>query len=143
MLTRYIRVFCMLGALAALVACNDDAAGPGGGGGERLSGNWGGEHVALEANWRGASLEYDCAIGTIDRPLVVRADGTFRLRGTYTGVAGGPAHMGDEPKVHPAMYTGRMEGDVLTLKATVTDLGIEVGPYTLRRDERALLWLCS
>jgi len=142
MVTRYVRVLCMLGALAALVACSDDAAGPRGGGGERLGGTWGGEHVALDVTLKGASLEFDCAIGTICKPLVVRADGTIEVRGTYTRAPGGPARVGDEPDIHPAMYAGHLEGDVLTLTVTLTDIGIEVGPYTLLRDGHAVLYLC-
>jgi hypothetical protein len=143
MATRYVRVFCVLGALAAVVACSDDATRPGGGGRERLGGTWGGEHVALDVSLKGASLEFDCAIGTIDQPVVARADGTIKVRGTYTRASGGPAHMGDEPDIHPAVYTGRLEGDVLTLKVTLTDLGIEVGPFTLRRGEPPMLFLCA
>jgi hypothetical protein len=140
MSTRSIVLFSVLAVLGALVACND-SVGPGHGGGGMVSGQWGGEHVALEADAAGATFEFDCAIGATDTPLVARG-GKVQVTGTYTRGSGGPAHEGDKPDMHPALYTGRVERDVLTITITLTDTGQVMGTFTLRRDAPPMMYYC-
>ncbi len=47
------------------------------------TGVWGGQHINLEVGEKSAKIEYDCASGVIDGPLVVDGDGHFNLRGTH------------------------------------------------------------
>ena len=48
----------------------------------------GGQHVELEVTAEGATLEFDCASGTITQPLQVDAQGNFQ---DYGDVSGGSA----------------------------------------------------
>src|SRR5437660_4586419 len=58
-------------------------------------GNWGGNHVGLQATERGARLDFDCAHGAIDEPIALDEQGTFDSRGTYTREAPGPIREGE------------------------------------------------
>ena len=77
-------------ALLALPACVSVPPG-----GMPLTGEWGGTHVGLRLSEAGGVLDYDCAAGTIDGPLVPRADGTFEARGRHTPGTGGPERAGE------------------------------------------------
>jgi hypothetical protein len=69
-------------------------------------GVWGGDHVNLVVTDAGGALEYDCAHGTIDQPLVIDSSGRFDLAGTHTREHGGPIRSDEKPDKHPARYTG-------------------------------------
>ena len=45
---------------------------------------WGGEHIEMEVTRDGATLEFDCATGTIAEPLPVHSQGRFSVKGTFT-----------------------------------------------------------
>src|SRR5215213_4307861 len=44
------------------------------------TGVWGGEHIRIEVGTKSATIEYDCATGVIEGPLVVDSKGEFNLR---------------------------------------------------------------
>jgi hypothetical protein len=99
-----------------------------------LTGNWGGPHIGLEILGETARIEYDCAQGTIDGPIVLDRAGRFEAAGTHTldiAEHGGPVHQGEEPKPRPARYKGRLKGKILTLTVTLTDSGENAGTFTL------------
>ena len=66
-------------ALAAITmsACHTEVTAP------DLFGTWGGDHIRLEVSGTGATLEYDCAVGTIEGSILPR-DGRFSASGTHT-----------------------------------------------------------
>src|ERR1051325_8524546 len=70
------------------------------------TGSWGGQHISMKVGAKSATIEYDCANGMIDGPLVVDADGHFNLRGTHQVERGGPVRENDNSKGQPATYTG-------------------------------------
>jgi hypothetical protein len=81
------------------------------------SGRWGGAGIAIEVTASGAKIEFDCASGTIDAPLVLDAEGRFDLPGTFLRQRPGPTRMGDEDREGESVrYSGRLEGDTLTLE---------------------------
>ncbi len=106
-----------------------------------LTGRWGGEHVGLELTASGGTVDYDCAAGRIDGPVVPRPDGTFQATGTHTPGTGGPDRVGVVPASFTARYDGAIRGDRLTLQVRVEN-GVLVGPYTLRRDAEPMLLRC-
>ena len=79
------------------------------------TGVWGGEHVHMKVGAKSATIEYDCAKGVINGPLVVDSKGEFNLHGTHTMERGGPIRADAEPKAHPATYTGSIKGNTMTL----------------------------
>jgi hypothetical protein len=96
-----------------------------------LLGEWGGEHVALTVAASGATLEYDCASGTIDEPLNPDGSGRFEARGTFVPGKGGPAIEGEEPVGYPALHQGTTDGETMTLRVTRLDTGESVGTFVL------------
>lgn len=128
--------FALASALATLGGCATAAPG------SPLTGNWGGEHVGLTLQEGGGQLVYDCASGTIAEPLIPVGDGTFSVTGTHTPGQGGPDRVGDVPPSHPARYSGRVDGNLMTLRVDVPSRDIAIGPLRLRRGEDPRLLRC-
>jgi hypothetical protein len=105
------------------------------------TGSWGGQHVALEVTASGATIQFDCAHGQITVALSLDADARFETPGTFTS-EGGPAREGGAEDSRPAVYTGRLQGDELTLSVRLTDEGLEAGPFTARRGAKPRLFRC-
>jgi len=109
---------------------------------EGLIGEWGGEHAGLIATAERATLEYDCASGTMDVPVRTDGDGRFEARGEHTRGHGGPVRDDEVPDRHPALYVGRIRGDVMTLTVTMTDLKETVGTFLLVRGAPPRVFKC-
>lgn len=105
-------------------------------------GDWGGEHVSLTVSDTGASVEFDCAHGTVDGPLLLDSDGRFNLNGAYVREHGGPVHDGEPEDRQPASYVGRLQGSRLTLSIRLTADGTQIGPFTLVRGQPPALFKC-
>lgn len=107
------------------------------------TGVWGGEHIRLQVTDNGASLEYDCAHGTIDQPLKLDAEGRFEVKGTHTRERGGPVRRDERPDNQPARYTGRVEGQTMTLKVLLIDSpSATAETYTLTQGAAGRLMKC-
>src|SRR5436309_3568847 len=92
-------------------------------------GTWGGEHVVLDVSKNGAVLEFDCAHGQIDQPLILDKKGRFAARGTFTPEHGGPVRRDEVTPSSATRYSGQVKGDVMTLK--VVGGAVDVGIFTL------------
>ncbi len=122
--------------LTAAGPCSTDVAGP------ITPSQWGGEHIGLTVSAAGATLEYDCASGTIDQPIVVGANGNFVAQGTHTRGHGGPSMVGEIPDRHPARYDGWTDGETMKLSVTLTDTGQKLGDFTLVRGQTPHVFRC-
>lgn len=121
----------------ASASCNRDLTGP------LSTGTWGGTGIALTVADKGASVELDCAHGTIDGDLVANASGAFDIAGTYTYEHGGPIREDEPPDQHPARYLGELTSpDDLTLSIRVTDRDQTIGPFSLRRGAQPRVFKC-
>jgi hypothetical protein len=125
-------------SLAVVIGCA--AASPSQEG--TLTGSWGGRHIGLELTAEGGRIEYDCAHGTIDGPVVPDRDGSFEASGTHTAEHGGPVREGEPEHGRPAGYRGRIAGKTLTLTVTLVDSNQEIGTFTLTRDAAPRLMKC-
>jgi len=105
-------------------------------------GEWGGDHVKLLVTETGGTLEYDCAHGTIDQPLLADSSGRFDLAGTHTREHGGPIRIGEKEDKRPARYTGRTDGRTMTLTVTLTGSNEPVGTFTLTRGQLGRIVKC-
>lgn|ERR1041384_6021638 len=105
------------------------------------TGTWGGEHVRLQVTADGATIEYDCAHGTLTGPLALDAQGRFSVAGTYAR-EGGPVRVNAAPTGRPARFDGSVQGRTMTLTATLTDKGQDVGTFTLTQGSEGRLWKC-
>jgi hypothetical protein len=103
-------------------------------------GTWGGEHVILDVSKNGAVLEFDCAHGQIDQPLLLNKKGRFDVPGTFTPEHGGPVLRDENTPSKPARYSGQVKKDVMMLK--VVGKGIDAGILTLKRGVHPLLRKC-
>lgn len=106
-----------------------------------LTGQWGGEHVGLDLSPAGGMLDYDCAAGRIEGPIVPRADGRFEARGSHTPGIGGPERVGEVRPSYAAHYAGAVRGGRMSLQVRVAN-GALIGPLTLRRGAQPMLMRC-
>jgi hypothetical protein len=90
-------------------------------------GSWGGEHLGLRVGPAGAAVDLDCAHGEITAPMRVDPDGAFSLPGYYVRDVG-PAEVPENRRA--ATYTGRSDGQSLTLSFVVAETGDSGGPFT-------------
>jgi hypothetical protein len=106
-----------------------------------MPGVWGGDHIRLVISRDRAQLEYDCATGTIDQPIIVDASGKFTAKGSHTPEHGGPRRNG-QAAAPRARYIGRVSADTMTLTVTLEAGAERVGVFTLRRGTDPLLTKC-
>ena len=104
-------------------------------------GVWGGEHIRLEVTAKSATVEYDCAHGTIEGPLTIDGSGRFSLRGTYTLERGGPVRADEQPRSQPATYVGSISGNTMKLTVKVVDEDDET--FTLEKGKQGELFKCK
>ena len=110
-----------------------------------LVGSWGGLHIGLEMAADGGRLEYDCAHGTIEGPVVPGHQGRFAAMGTHFAEHGGPVREGEQEQGRPARYRGKVYGETLTLTvapAGSNEANEEIGTFTLTRGATPRLMKC-
>ena len=105
------------------------------------TGNWGGQHINMKVGAKSATIEYDCASGVIQGPLVVDSDGNFNLRGTHRMQRGGPTRADETPNDRPATYTGSIKGKTMTLNLKISDSDEET--FTLEKGKEGELFRCK
>lgn len=132
------RSIAALAAALALSACQS----PGLASDNPITGSWGGNHISLIMGPTSGRLEYDCASGEIDGPLLVDQAGRFTASGYHSPGHGGPDRQGEEPPRLAAVYSGQVHRDVMTLTVSVPSTGVQIGPLTLRRDAQPMLMRC-
>ena len=118
-----MRIYAM--ALAALAAgpC-ETAAGPEG---QVVMGTWGGDNAGLIASDSSAHVHIGCTVGDTKQPIVTGPDGRFDEAGLYN-VTAYPVYRGPD---HPARFTGRVDGRIMTLTVSLTDTAVTLGPVKL------------
>jgi len=105
------------------------------------TGLWGGQHISMNVSSKSATIEYDCATGVINGPLVVDADGSFKLHGTHRPERGGPVRADETSSGEPAIYTGTIKGNTMTLTLKVGDSDEET--FTLEKGQPGDLVKCK
>lgn len=102
---------------------------------------WGGVHVGLTITASGGLLEYDCAMGRIDEPIVVR-QGQFDVTGVHWPGQGGPIGVDTTRVPRPARYQGRVTGDRMALTVTLTDTNESLGTFDLIKGASPRVFKC-
>ena len=107
-----------------------------------LTGKWGGEHIGMVVSDSSATLEYDCAHGTIDEPIIPDDEGRFEVIGVHVFEHGGPIRIDEIPDEHPALYKGHIVGNDMTLVLVITDTDTEIDTFLLTRGVDPLIYKC-
>ena len=125
--------------LMLVVAC---AANPDGA--SRLDrvpkGSWGGQHVLLSVGDAGGTVEFDCAHGSLDEPLLLDAAGHFDVKGRLFA-EGGPVRKDEPEHARPARYSGEADGQQMSLRLTLEG-GEDGGTFALTRGASGRLVKC-
>ena len=91
------------------------------------TGRWTGDGGCLFVAVAGCDLVVGCGHGQFPPPAV-RADGTFEVSGTYR-IEVGPVSIDPAP---PAMFSGVLRGQTLTLSVTPSNPSLRPGSYALQ-----------
>ena len=111
---------------------------------QRLStGSWGGPHINIDVGQGSATIEYDCANGTIDGPLTYDSKGRFAWRGTHNQERGGPIRVDETSNSRRAIYTGTVKSDTMTLTVKLADTNEVVQTFTLKRGGPGRVFKCK
>ena len=105
------------------------------------TGVWGGQHISMKVGAKSATIEYDCANGVIDGPLVVDDNGDFNLHGKHHMQHGGPIRADESNEGQPATYTGSIKGNEMTLTLKLGD--DEPQTFTLEKGKEGELFRCK
>ncbi len=105
-------------------------------------GVWGGTDLEMQVNEQGATIEFDCAQGTISEPLLLDEAGKFVARGTFQ-TQGGPARKDRPARGVDVVYSGVVEGDTMRLEFTLGDRKESPEKFTLVRGQSGKLRKCG
>jgi phenylpropionate dioxygenase-like ring-hydroxylating dioxygenase large terminal subunit len=107
------------------------------------AGMWGGNRINLEVTGDSTLVEFDCAHGTINHPLILDQQGRFEARGTYVAEGHGPTRSGNEPEGSPARYYGSVSGETMSLTVEVGGSAATKTSYTLTHGRQGKLNKCG
>jgi hypothetical protein len=125
-------LICMSMALVLFVTLSSSESLAGGRKARRLAqGSWGGAHIRMEVGKESATIEYDCAHGEINGPLVIDRRGRFSLKGTHSPEHPGPIRSDETGLSEPANYSGWTDGKRMTLTVTLARRKQTVGTFDL------------
>jgi hypothetical protein len=79
---------------------------------------WGGNHIEIQVTPKGATVDFDCAHGTIDAALSPNSKGHFEIAGTFTPEYPGPVRE-DISQTRSAQYVGTIKEDAMALRVTL------------------------
>ncbi len=108
---------------------------------DNLFGAWGGPHIGIVFEGGLATIEYDCASGTIDGPVYPAAGGHFTANGVHRPGQGGPVRVGQIFTTIRAKYSGQVTDDTMTLTVGLEN-GTSLGPFTLARGATPQITRC-
>lgn len=123
----------LLIAVAALGACSDPTE-------PELEGMWGGPEATLTLSTLGGSVEYACGAGTIDAGWRLDSNDRWTATGRHSA-GGGPVPIDGRPS-HRAVYTGTLDGNILTFTVEIAELELTMGPFRVVRGEDGVSEMC-
>jgi len=109
----------------------------------KISGLWGGQGISMEATDSGATLDFDCASGTITEPILPDSAGKFSVKGRFARQRPGPTREDENNDGQPASYSGVVNGENLTLTITLAKNSEKVGDFTLAHGKTGRIRRCG
>jgi len=107
------------------------------------SGSWGGMHIRIEVESGTATIDYDCANGTINGPLTIDSKGHFSWRGTHQREGPGPIRVDRQRDNQSVIYTGSVKGTTMTLTVKLVGSNEPIGTYTLEQGKSGRVFKCK
>jgi hypothetical protein len=91
----------------------------------------------------GALVEFNCAAGKINEPLLLDEAGNFKVSGIHMRQRTGPRDVNaPRPKGQPALFRGWTNGSEMRLTIILPDRGDGVGSFFLKLDHPPLFEKC-
>ena len=106
-----------------------------------LTGAWGGPHIGLTIGAARTEIQYDCADGAIEGPILPDTDGRFSVEGIHRPGHGGPAIQDEVLPTYLVRFVGTVRGAKMTLTGRVEN-GVLLGPFTLVRGAEPGIFRC-
>ncbi len=94
---------------------------------------WGGDGVIFEVKDKSVTIQYGCADGQIEQAFTTDTAGNFTVNGYHTRQNGGPVLIDSQPPRQLARYEGKITGDKMRLKVTLTASKEIIGEFVLQR----------
>jgi hypothetical protein len=107
------------------------------------AGSWGGQHIRIEFESAQATIDYDCAHGTIKGPFYLDSNGRFSWRGTFSREHPGPIREDEVGNSSAATYAGSVKGDKMTLTVSLTNQKEQTQTFTLTRGGGGRVFKCK
>ena len=124
--------------LLVLVATGACSAATSTGANLQIAGTWGGDNAGLIVNLDDIHVHIGCTLGDATGPIRTDANGRFEAIGTYNV----DAYPVDRGILHPAKFSGDINGQTMTLTVTLTDITRVLGPVTLIYGEEPKMGPC-
>jgi hypothetical protein len=106
------------------------------------TGSWGGENVQMDVTEDGARLRFSCAHGSIEQTITLDAEGRFSANGTLVAEAMGPLREDNPPKSQPAVFSGTVKDQDMTLTVTLAEAKEKAGTYSLTHGKSGRVKRC-
>jgi hypothetical protein len=107
---------------------------------KNLAGLWGGLHVTLQISGDSATLDFDCASGSIKDPILLDSSGRFDVVGSYDRQGPGPTRRGAKTE-SDARYSGTVNGNTMKLSVQLPG-GSEILEFSLTRGREGKVTKC-
>ncbi|HZE69764.1 MAG TPA: hypothetical protein VE135_09595 [Pyrinomonadaceae bacterium] len=107
-----------------------------------MKGQWGGQGISMDVGDDGATVEFDCARGTITDQIVLDANGKFVAKGFYLREHPGPTRQDEDVKGKPATYSGSVHDQTMALEI-VLEGNERAGAYSLTRGKSGRIRKCA
>ena len=132
-MARRVRAVGLVLGFAVLAAC-DNPFPPG----ATVLGTFGGNNAGLLADDTSAHVHIGCTYGDLHQPIVLDPNSRFDLPGeqNITAYPVGPGVL------HPARFTGSIDGRTMTLTVTLTDTAVTLGPVSMTFEKQPNMGPC-
>ena len=117
-----------------LAGCNASPFPPG----AMVSGTWGGSNAGLLVDDTSAHIHIGCTNGNVHAPIVLDMSGRFDVAGVHNITA----HPVDLGILHPARFSGTVDGRTMTLTVALTDTAVTLGPVQLTFEKEPNMGPC-
>ena len=126
----------LLGGLLMAILTAAGAKPPG-----RVQGQWGGDQLRLVIDAQGGRITTGCADGSFSGPLMLAADGSFRVTGVFDQHQPGPQRADEHAVQTQARFSGEVSKGLMTLSILPDGAG-EAQVFKLRQGQAAKIVRC-